>query len=396
MLTLVQGDGTATAPPVKRAADWWIETVESPSQAEMWLSAWEDLAWHAIEPNPFYEAWMFLRAWESFGIQDQVCLALIVRSGARAQDPAELCGVVPLWRKRHEQLPLDHWTLWRNDFICNCTPLLRQGVAVDAWRTFCEWLSTQSLPLLELPLVNADGPFQHALVEVANQRRTPIQTAYQYSRALLSPAESADTYCAQTMSCHNRQELRRQRRRLSEQGSLETRIHQPGDDIDPWIAEFLRLESSGWKGETGTAFAEDEVTANYLREIIRAGARTNQIAMLGLFLDNRAIALKLNFLSGRGGFTFKIAFDEAFKKYSPGVQLELENIAWFHDQRGLDWLDSCARPDHFMIGRLWKDRRLMQQLVMSTGSRWGDFLVGSLSFAKAIKSSLRARVKTSN
>ncbi|OYW19708.1 MAG: hypothetical protein B7Z55_08375 [Planctomycetales bacterium 12-60-4] len=240
--------------------------------------------------------------------------------------------------------------------------------------------------------MNADGPFQHALLEVANERRAPIYADHQYSRALLRPADNAEAYCAQTMTCHNRQELRRQRRRLGERGHLEIRVSRPEEDITPWIDEFARLEAAGWKGREGTAFAAQEIDIAYLREIIQAAQGRHQVVMLGLFLDGRAVALKLNFLSGEGGFTFKIAFDEEFKKFSPGVQLELENIDWFHRQRGLAWLDSCARPDHFMIGRLWKDRRLMQRLVMSTGSRWGDLLVGGLAFARALKSALRPRL----
>ncbi len=394
MVTLAPGDGRSTAAPVRRDAEWWVETIDSVAAIEPLRAAWDDLAWHAIEPNPFYESWMLSAAWRTFAANDDLRLVLIQRSGARPQDPPELCGLIPLWCRKHEKLPIDCWALWQNDYICNCTPLLRQGIAVEAWRTFCGWLQRQPLSLLELPLVNADGPFQHTLLEVANDRRTPIHIDHQYSRALLRPADSADAYCAQTMTCHNRQELRRQRRRLGEQGRLEVRVSRPEEDILPWIDEFARLEAAGWKGREGTAFAAQETDASYLREIITAGHARQQVILLGLFLDDRAIAMKLNFLAGEGGFTFKIAFDEEFKKFSPGVQLELENIGWFHTQRGLSWLDSCARPDHFMIGRLWKDRRLMQRLVMSTGSRWGDLLVGGLAFAKACKSALRSRAES--
>jgi len=394
MVTLVQGDGKSTAAPVKRAAEWWIETVSDYAVCEDFRAAWDDLAWHAIEPNAFYEPWLLLPLWRAYFPQQPVQLVLIYRSGAKPHDPPELCGLVPLWQRRHEKLPLTVWSLWQNDYICNCTPLLRQGVATETWRVFCEWLATQKLPLIELPLVNGDGPFQHAFLEVANERHTPIHVNAQYSRALLRPAENAEAYCAQSMTCHNRQELRRQRRRLGEQGHLESRVTQPGDDIGFWIDEFLRLEAAGWKGREGTALAADETNAAFTRSVIEQGFTRNQVTLLGLFLNGRAIALKLNFLAGDGGFTYKIAFDEDFKKYSPGVQLELENIDWFHDQRGLAWLDSCARPEHFMIGRLWKDRRIMQRLSLSTGTRWGDLLTGGLAALKGLKAALKPRAAT--
>jgi hypothetical protein len=36
--------------------------------------AWEDLARHAIEPNPLYEPWMLLPALEAQGSEDFVCV----------------------------------------------------------------------------------------------------------------------------------------------------------------------------------------------------------------------------------------------------------------------------------------------------------------------------------
>ena len=391
MVKLLLGDGKSTAAPVQRDAAWWVEVVDSADAADRHLTAWDDLAWHAAEPNPFYEAWMLLPNWRHLGTTAETRLVLIYRSGVRPQDPPELCGLVPLQRRRHDQLPVTCWGLWHNDFICNCTPLLRQGVATRAWQEFCDWLSQQRLHLLQLPLVHAAGAFQQAFLEVTQQRHSPWSVDHQYSRALLLPADNSEAYCAQSMSCHNRQELRRQRRRLSEQGEFEVRITRPGEDLSFWIDEFLRLESAGWKGRAGTALAQDQATLQYLRELIFAAGQRNQVVLLGLFLNQQAIALKLNFTSGNGGFTFKIAYDEAYRRYSPGVQLELENVEWFHGQNGLEWMDSCARPDHFMIGRLWKHRRIMQRLTLSTGTRRGDLLVGSLMFLRSAKAALRRR-----
>jgi hypothetical protein len=48
--------------------------------------------------------------------------------------------------------------------------------------------------------------------------------------------------------------------------------------------------------------------------------------MLALRLDGRPIAYKLDFLAGRGSFSFKIAFNENYGRYSPGELLEIENV----------------------------------------------------------------------
>src|ERR1019366_1913128 len=102
-------------------------------------------------------------------------------------------------------------------------------------------------------------------------------------------------------------------------------------------------------------------------------------------LDDKPIALKCNYLSGRGGFTFKITDDERYAKYSPGVLLELDNIEEMHRRPEVEWLDSCAVPDHFMMNRLWKERRTLQSILLAT-DRWiGTGVVGLLPLLRSLK-----------
>jgi hypothetical protein len=78
------------------------------------------------------------------------------------------------------------------------------------------------------------------------------------------------------------------------------------------------------------------------------------------------------------------------------VQLELENIDWVHRQRGLKWMDSCAKPGHFMIGRLWRERRTIQRLVVSTGSWRGDLMIGLIPLARAVKTLIKPSNRTTS
>lgn len=391
MVALTLGDGTSTAAPVKRAAQWWVETVTSRAALAERVTAWDDLAWNSLEPNPFYEPAMFLPAWERFADDGPTEIALVYRNGVRPQDPPELCGFFPFARERRGPLTLR--TLWKHIYCFLCTPLVRQGVAVETLRTLCDWLEQdRSGPAVwQLPHVTADGLFQQALVDITLERQTLSHVVHQYNRALLRPAETAEAYCAQTMTCHNRQELRRQRRRLGEQGTVTVRESQPNDDPTPWIEQFLALEAAGWKGREQSALAAAEADSAYFRQIVQCAAGRRQVGFLGLFLNDRPVALKVNFLSGEGSFAFKIAFDEAFAKFSPGVQLELENIDWVHRQPGVRWMDSCAKPGHFMIGRLWGQRRTIQRIWLSTGRRWGDLVVGCVPALQACRRLFRSR-----
>ena len=154
-------------------------------------------------------------------------------------------------------------------------------------------------------------------------------------------------------------------------------------------AKRKALEAAGWKGQEQTALACHESSCDYFETIAKAAFERGQLMMLGLFLDQRPIAVKCNFLAGDGSYAFKIAFDESLAKYSPGVQLELENIRVLHDIRSIQWMDSCATRKHFMIGRLWSDRRTIQRVLISTGQWWDNVIVDTIATLTAIRRAFR-------
>ncbi|HVJ67606.1 MAG TPA: GNAT family N-acetyltransferase, partial [Caulifigura sp.] len=156
-------------------------------------------------------------------------------------------------------------------------------------------------------------------------------------------------------------------------------------EAQQWIEWFIELESRGWKGEAGTALAEDRTAREFFTNVMLGAARNKRLQALGLWLDDRPIALKLNLLASPGSFAFKIAYDEEFYRFSPGVLLELENIRLFHDHGDAAWMDSCAAPNHPMINRIWRDRILIQQSLLSTGTFRGNLAVGFRPLGRVLK-----------
>lgn len=212
---------------------------------------------------------------------------------------------------------------------------------------------------------------------------------------------SAELYLERALSGKHRKEFRRIEKRLSEMGTTEYRSLEPQGDVKPWIASFLELESSGWKGQSGGSLASREETRRFFEESALAAHRHGQLMMLGLFHKDRPIALKCNLFSGHGSFAFKIAFDEDFRRYSPGMLLEIENVRRLHDMREIAWMDSTAEAQHFMINRLWIDRRTVETLVVSPNHIWGNLIVSGFPFLRWVKGAtyhilegLNARKKT--
>ena len=326
------------------------------------VGAWQELARDAAEPNPFYEPWMLLPALQAFGRGADLRFLFLYEGRA-------LVGFIPLERAwLYRRVPLPHRRLWKYPHCYLGTPLVRRGYAPQCLQALAEWLEHDIVYWRE---VGADGPFAVALDEAAGRLRL---SPYRRGRAVLRRRRDADAYLAEALPGPSRKELRRLARRLAEQGKLGVR---GGFDADA----FLRLEAAGWKGRNASAFASSRAAEVFFRRMMSAAQREGRLMTLALELDGQPVALKCNLLAGEGAFAFKIAYDERYARFSPGLLLEVENIRVFHAST-LEWMDSCAEPEHFMMNRLWLDRRPLVDLVAATGRR--EFLMSSLSLLQRL------------
>ncbi len=62
---------------------------------------------------------------------------------------------------------------------------------------------------------------------------------------------------------------------------------------------------------------------------------------------------------------WKIAYDEAHARSSPGVQLSLDLTEQFLADESLARVDSCATADHPMIDHLWRERLALTDLLIA-------------------------------
>lgn len=377
----------------KTPGEPFVVSIETADALEPYADSWRELATDACEPNSFLEPWQMLPALRMLGQGERVVVLLVLVNAPQGKPP-KLIGLLPLVRKRRLGI-VRVLSTWQHPYMFLGTPLLHKGHAREAWRALLEWVARNpgGAHILELPLLLAEGPSHLAAIDVFRKSRCLSFDVDRFSRATLVPQASADEVVGRAASSGIRKEWRRQRRRLAELGQLELRVMSASDSAATWIDDFLRLEALGWKGRSGTAMGCQEEHNAYFRRICMDAARDGRLQMLGLFLDGTAIAMKCNFVSGRKAFTFKIAFDETYRAYSPGVLLDLDYIEHVHTYRMIDRADSCAVPDHEMIARLWPDRQLMVHLLVSPSSAIGHLYLGVLSFARSLKRALRPTPK---
>jgi hypothetical protein len=108
--------------------------------------------------------------------------------------------------------------------------------------------------------------------------------------------------------------------------------------------------------------------AAFFRDAIAGAQAAGRLEFLRLALDGRPIAMLVNFFAPPGGFTFKIAFDEENARFSPGVLIQIDNLAVL-ERPDVAWMDSCAVEDHPMINSLWTERCSIVRVTIPLAGR---------------------------
>src|SRR5208283_5101213 len=72
--------------------------------------------------------------------------------------------------------------------------------------------------------------------------------------------------------------------------------------------------------------------------------------------DGAPLAMGILFESGDRAYFWKIAFDERFRSYAPGIDLVHRLTGVLAGRDDIALTDSCAIANHPMIDRFWPDR----------------------------------------
>ncbi|HZJ65829.1 MAG TPA: GNAT family N-acetyltransferase [Kofleriaceae bacterium] len=356
--------------------------VHTPQALERHVVAWHDLVANAAEPNPFYEPHALLPAWRELAATE-VRVVLVWAPSSLPGQPPVLVGLFPIVRTHCKGLPLPALATWKHLYSYLATPLVRADLASEAIAALFAWLRRDTTAaVFEWQTLGADGPFYHALIDALHHLGFEAFHERSHTRALFRPAATAEAYLARALCGKKRKELRRQERRLAEAGRIVYDELAPGGDLEAWLDEFVALEQHGWKGQGGTALRTDPAGLAMFRAMARGAFARGRWMTLALRLDGRAIAMKCNLRSGTGAVAYKIAYDETYARYSPGVLLELEHIRRLHEPGAPTWMDSGAAPDHPMIDHLWRDRRAIETIVVPTGRPLGALAVAAMPLAR--------------
>ena len=327
--------------------------------------AWRDLAGRALEPNVFYDPAFALPAAPVFGAPRAV--AVWSKSG-------RLIGLFPARIERRYGV-MGTLTGWTHPYAPFGVPLVDRDEADAAIIGLLDHAEAEGTLLL-LPLIAAEGPFAAALSRALLRRGGAMERYGAHARALLARDGVRTTYLDRALSPKKLKELRRQRRRLLEHGLLKFATARDTETIVPALSDYLRLEAAGWKGRAGTAARRHAAILNFMHDAVTALAAQGGARVDRLVQDERTLAATITLRAGETAWLWKIAYNEAARRASPGVQLALDVTESILADTTIARVDSCATADHPMIDHLWRERlALADFLIAPSAAAMGQFRI---------------------
>jgi len=346
-----------------------------PELVEHIADEWRRLCDESGDEEVFYRpewAQAYLQAFESKA--DVIIIS--VWSGAK------LRGILPLVRRRIivGGLPIVKLTLPANVHSLRASLTVCPG---EEGATVLQalWQAAKSLPQWDtLDVANVvEGSGLDRLVALAQAdgyrtaRKRTSQTLYlpiTASSAAANSDKSAQPPWLAGTRPKFRSHLRRAKRQLEDQGTLELKHYSAADPAA--LEKFYALEASGWKGAEGTAIKCDQRTRQFYDAIAQAAARDGYLSLDFLELNGKPIAGHFGFnLRGRY-FLAKAGYDEAFRRHGPG-QLLVNEILSQTPQRGLHEFDFVG-PATWDESRWASARRTNYRVFIFRKSLYGALL----------------------
>lgn len=350
-------------------------------------SRWADLCTRSVEDNVYYTP-RYVRALLNTVDRDtSVHFAL-------AWDGADLVGLLPFIKPR---LPVrligTTSQAWQSKYTFSCTPVLDRSNPGYAAAALLEAMGSVGEHAWIIPAVNTQGPACRAMLEALGRAAQPGLFMNRFQRASLEATVSFEQHMQSAVPAKRRRDLARNRRRLEQIGSVAHKSYTLGADLDGAVAQFLKVEASGWKGRSGTALACRDDTRQFAIDAFANMDSRSTCRVDVLTLNDNPIAAGVIVFAGRTGFTVKCAYDERYASYSAGLLLECEVIRCFLSERWAERLDAATDGEH-VIDSLWPGRVEVADLVFSLSRRSPEWHLAALQRTENLKRSSKRAIKT--
>lgn len=180
-----------------------------------------------------------------------------------------------------------------------------------------------------------------------------------------------------------RTNMRKQRSKLDSEGTPITfEVLDRAEQMPEALAEYGRLETAGWKSDSGTAVHPDNAQGRFYTEMMQAFCRNGRAQVWRLKFGDKIVAMDLCIEGGGCLVVLKTAFDPEYRNVSPAFLLKQEAFRRVFDERRVNriefygrlmewhtrWTDRSRRLYHLNLFRWSWVPQLRDQLRRLKGS----------------------------
>lgn len=344
------------------------------------VQAWQRLADDALAPNMCLDPRFLVPARHRGAEMAEIRLLVV-------QDGGEWLAVLALTTKRvAPHVPVLALTTGGTFMTGKCDrhhPLVRRERAAEAVDALLRGATTVGLPgLALLRRFPAEGPLADVLTRVADRRHMRV---HEKSRDVgaWAPREAFPVLEVPSLvdgvlvdpplqTAHLRKEdarnIRRVARGLVRELGAPLALHD--ESADPTADDrFVALQLAGWKGDAargGAALGLDPVEERWFRESVASFRHDGDLRVLRLAAGGTTLWTGYLVRSGGGWFGMLDAYDERFRRFSPGSVGRLAMMTYLLGTTDAPFIDP-GFSSHYAVGaRIWPAPRPQVDLLVST------------------------------
>lgn len=161
------------------------------------------------------------------------------------------------------------------------------------------------------------------LVEAAGRR---LRLVTKVGAPSLDVSRGFEATYREKVSARHRSNQRKQRRQLSELGTLEIELARTPAELEQALEDAFHLHALRWQGRFDRSSMQTSADKTFHIEAFRSLAADDIARILTLKVDGKAIAFNFYFTFCKRMFGYRHSFDPAYARYSPGLLSLFEAI----------------------------------------------------------------------
>jgi CelD/BcsL family acetyltransferase involved in cellulose biosynthesis len=350
-----------------------LETLRSDEALDALAPEWDALVRAMPRPSPFLLHGWLREWWRVYGRGAELALHVARRDG-------RLVGALPLCVRRHFGVRVGEFLGGRHSHLADL--LLARGEELGTARALVERArdSMDVADLFGLPggsrLVTATGGERLTVVERVEAPVLDLSRGWE--------AVYRDKASSRTRQTHGRKH-----RRLAEAGRLEVTHARTWEEIEPALEEGIRLHELRWHGRADASGLSEERGREFLRAAFRAAAGEDAARIIVLALDGKAIAFNAYLLLEGALYSYRLAFDPEYGRFSPGLLSTLEMLDTATEE-GIRRVEFLGGPEDYKLQLMDGFEPLHQAVGLASGLRgrlYASLRLGSIRMRVRLRGS---------